>query len=933
MSAMHENVTAILRGPDQATDRERGLEFPRYFTQADKDPFSYIGEWELRAAVIHNEKGQAIFEQVGVEAPSRWSQTATNIVASKYFHGKTGTPERESSVRQLIARVVDTITEWGSAAGYFRTPGDADAFHDELTYLLVMQTASFNSPVWFNCGLWQKYGRSANGNGWFWNTDHRVAEQETEAYRHPQCSACFINSVEDSMESILRLVQTEGMLFKWGSGTGTNLSPLRSACEQVSGGGTASGPVSFMRGYDAFAGVIKSGGKTRRAAKMVMLNVDHPDILEFIECKAREEEKARALIAAGYDGSVDGAAYSSIAFQNANHSVRVHDEFMEAVLANADWTTKKVTSGDPATTHKAHELLKKMAESAWQCGDPGVQFDSEINRWNPCKGSGRINASNPCSEYMFLDDSACNLASLNLLKFLSSDGRFDIAGFRHAVRVMLVAQEILVDNSSYPTRKIAENSHDFRPLGLGYANLGALLMATGVPYDSQRARGYAAAITAVMHGQACLTSSEMAKQIGPFPKYERNRDSFLNVIALHQKCVGEIEGNDLNGTLVSEAESLWATCVERGRQYGFRNAQVTVLAPTGTIAFMMDCDTTGVEPDLALVKHKRLVGGGVIKVVNNTVPTALRRLGYSPEAINGIVDYINREGTIEGSGHIKSDDLPVFDCSLRASNGERFIHYMGHMRMMAAVQPFLSGAISKTINMPSTATVDEIASTYIEAWKLGLKSIAVYRDQSKKIQPLSAGQIATGPSDDTAGLNRDGGEVPPAAFRRRLPVERAAVVHHFSVGGQEGYLTVGLYDDGRPGEIFLRIAKEGSTVSGLMDAFATAISLNLQYGVSLSVLCEKFSHTRFEPSGWTGIPEIGYANSLTDYIFRWLELRFLKGQQQSLFVAGPREQDGKTPRPYQGGLLEGPTCTNCGAVMRRAGTCFVCECGASAGCG
>ncbi len=917
MSAIKQDLPGALRTPGFLGEANRGLRFFRYFARPEADPFSCVGEWDRRTAAIHNEKGEEIFRQDNVEAPACWSQTALNIVASKYFYGKQGTPERESSVRKLIERVAETIKEWGVSQGYFHTRQDADVFHDELICLLVTQMASFNSPVWFNCGLWQKYGVSAKGSGWFWNLETGAIEQETEAYRHPQCSACFINSVEDSMESILRLVQTEGMLFKWGSGTGTNLSAIRSSRESLSGGGTASGPVSFMRGYDAFAGVIKSGGKTRRAAKMVILNVDHPDIVEFIECKAREEKKAWALIGAGYDEGVDGEAYSSIDFQNANHSVRVSDEFMQAAVDGGHWTTRTVTLGEAVASYKASDLLHRMAESAWQCGDPGMQFDSEINRWNPCKSSGRINASNPCSEYMFLDDSACNLASLNLMKFLAGDGSFDVASFRHAVRIMIVAQDILVDSSSYPTWKIAENSHNFRPLGLGYANLGALLMASGVPYDSAEARDYAASITAVMHAQAFMASGELAKEIGPFPRYEENHESLLDIIHLHRQKADEIGVNRLNGELVGEARRLWASCAGRVQQHGVRNAQLTVLAPTGTIAFVMDCDTTGIEPDLALIKQKKLTGGGVLKVVNSTVSISLSQLGYSQEQTREILEYLDREGSIEGAPHLRQEDLPVFDCSLRQGTGERFIQPMGHIRMMAAVQPFLSGAISKTVNMPETATLEEIASIYVEAWKLGLKSIAIYRDRSKKAQQLSVGTTVAE------------AEVLAPAFRRRLPAERKGVVHHFSVGGQEGYLTVGLYEDGRPGEIFLRIAKEGSTVSGMMDAFATAVSLNLQHGVPLSVLVEKFSHTRFDPSGWSGNAEIGYANSLTDYIFRWLELRFLKGEQQSLFsIDEVKAMTSGEPRQSP----DGPACTQCGAVMRRSGSCFSCECGATSGC-
>ena len=729
-------LATVATASAKENDTKRGITMRRLFTKPAIHPFEEV-EWELRTASIQNEKGQAIFEQRNVEVPADWSQTATNIVASKYFHGKLGTPERESSVRQLISRVADTIAQWGVDDGYFRTEEDAANFHDELVHLLVRQKASFNSPVWFNCGLWHKYHRTSPASGWYWESTTGGVKKETEAYRHPQCSACFINSVQDNLDSILTLAKTEGMLFKWGSGTGTNLSSLRSSVEPLSGGGVASGPLSFMKGYDAFAGVIKSGGKTRRAAKMVILNIDHPDIIDFISCKAKEERKAWALVDAGYDKAIDGEAYSSIFFQNANNSVRVSDEFMKAVVEDREWTTREVSTGKPAKTYRARALMKMIADAAWQCGDPGMQFHSTINKWHTSKATAPINASNPCSEYMFLDDSACNLSSLNLLKFLTPEGEFDVETFRHAVDVMITAQEIIVDNASYPTEKIAVNSHDFRPLGLGYANLGALLMANGLPYDSDAGRDFAAAITALMHGEAYLQSSRIAAELGPCAGYPLNRDPFLGVIEMHRQALGKINAHNVPGNLFESARKTWDDCLGNGMKYGYRNAQVTVLAPTGTIGFMMDCDTTGVEPDLALVKIKKLVGGGVIKIVNNVIPTALLKLGYTSQQSSDIVSYIDQHGTIEGAPGLRAEHLPVFDCSLKPVNGKRSIHYMGHVRMMSAVQPFLSGAISKTVNMPEEATADEIANVYAEGWRLGLKAIAIYRDGSKRSQPLN----------------------------------------------------------------------------------------------------------------------------------------------------------------------------------------------------
>ena len=897
-----------------------GLQFPRLFTRDGVSPYDAV-EWETRTASISSEKGEIIFEQKDVEVPRSWSQTATNIVVSKYFHGQIGTPGRERSVRQLVDRVARTITEWGRKGGYFASEGDAQVFHDELAFLLLNQYASFNSPVWFNCGIEPQ----------------------------PQCSACFINSIEDTMESILELAKTEGRLFKWGSGTGTNLSPLRSSRARLSRGGIASGPVSFMKGFDAFAGVIKSGGKTRRAAKMVILNIDHPDIVEFIECKAKEEKKAWALIDAGYDSGVDGEAYSSIFFQNANNSVRVTDEFMKAVEEDGSWEARERTTNEVMHRYKARDLMRKIAESAHVCGDPGMQYDTTINRWHTCKETGRINASNPCSEYMFLDDSACNLASLNLMRFADERGGFDVRKFRQAVDVTITAQEIIVDNASYPTPKIAANSRDYRPLGLGYANLGALLMYNGLAYDSDTGRDFAAAITAVMTGEAYLQSTRIAARLGPFSGYPKNREPFLEVIGMHRQAVQGIDARNVPPDLMRAAQECWDLALLEGRVHGFRNAQATVLAPTGTIGFMMDCDTTGVEPDLALVKFKKLVGGGMIKIVNHTVRPALSKLGYSESDGSAILKFIDENGTIEGAPFVKIEHLPVFDCAFKPQRGTRSIHYMGHIKMMSAVQPFISGAISKTVNVPEIITAGEIADVYTAAWKMGIKAIAIYRDNSKRTQPLSAATM-----DKTKGKTQDASApaAPVSGFkpvRRKLPAERRAITHKFSIGGHEGYLTVGMYDDGQPGEIFLVMAKEGSTISGLMDSFATAISLALQYGVPLKVLIDKFSHVRFEPSGHTGNPEIPFAKSIVDYIFRWLASKFLTTDEQ--VRTGVHVQDAELAAPARGpgakgnssgamndmkamyALDDAPSCASCGSIMVRNGSCYKCaNCGETSGC-
>ncbi len=1061
------DAVAVPKNAASSPGSGAGLQCKRFFSRPDVSPYDEL-QWERRTASIVDSKGNSIFEQKDVEVPADWSMTATNIVASKYLHGQIDTPQRETGVRQLISRVAETIRDWGMAGGYFRTPEDASIFHDELAHMLLTQKVAFNSPVWFNVGC-DRLEPDSEAQNWHWNPHTCAVEFSATGYRNPQCSACFINSVKDSLDSILTLAKTEGMLFKWGSGTGTNLSTIRGSTENLSGGGVASGPLSFMRGFDAFAGVIKSGGKTRRAAKMVILNIDHPDIVDFIECKSKEEAKAWTLMRAGYDGSgPDSEAFTSIFFQNANNSVRVNDEFMRAVLHDDEFSTHAVKDGTPFKKYRARDLMHKIAENTWHCGDPGMQYDTTINKWHTSKNTARINASNPCSEYMFLDDSACNLASFNLMKFVTPAGTFDIAAYRHAVDILITAMDILVDSSGYPTEAIGRNSHDYRPLGLGYANLGALLMAFGLPYDSDAGRDFAGCLTAIMCGQAYLQSSRVAEQCaaldaatpltqsierqgGACPGFYVNREPFLDVIRMHRAEVNKIgRSRDTQepfsvpqlDELIDASRDCWDKALAHGEKHGYRNSQVTVLAPTGTIGFMMDCDTTGVEPDLALVKYKKLVGGGMIKIVNNTVPAALFKLGYDNEAVDAIVSYIDATGTIEGAPGLKQEHLPVFDCSFKASKGTRSIHYMGHVRMMAATQPFLSGAISKTVNLPNDASVEDIAEAYIESWRRGLKAVAVYRDGSKGTQPLNVtDSVSSGNSTldavaeqllqaiaclpmDTAAvealamqlsanatekvqlpassletlaratiqnasavvLTQQDPAAPPRTVRHRLPEERPSLTHKFSIAGHEGYITVGLYPNGQPGEIFIKMAKEGSTVSGLMDAFATAISLSLQHGVPLKVLCEKFSHLRFEPSGWTGNEQIGFAKSIMDYIFRWLQLRFLSGTQLPLFAglaaqAAAAEIErtfvpeqhrttrgmGATSAP-QGGILpemhgshgqgetslrmedrglihaadamrsfvdmgDAPTCHTCGAIMIRNGSCYKCvECGSTSGC-
>jgi ribonucleoside-diphosphate reductase alpha chain len=955
----------------------QALSIRRRFTTPGVHPFDTV-EWELRDARIgHGDK--VAFEQAGVEFPKTWSQNATNIVAQKYFRGQLGSPSRERSVKQMISRVAGTIADWGRQRGYFATPEDGDAFEDELTYVLLHQMVAFNSPVWFNVGFEE----------------------------HPQCSACFILSVDDTMESILDWNTKEGKIFRGGSGSGINLSNIRGSMEPLSKGGTASGPVSFMRGADAWAGTIKSGGKTRRAAKMVVLDVDHPDIVEFIECKAKEEEKAAALRDAGFDMSIDGDGFLSIQYQNANNSVRVTDEFMHAVENDEEWRTTARKTGEPiGDPIPARELMRKIADAAWRCADPGVQYDTTINQWHTSPNSGRINASNPCSEYMHVDDSACNLASLNLMKFRRADGSFDVDSFEHVVDVIFLAQEIVVGPSSYPTEEIGVNARAFRQLGLGYANLGAFLMSNGMPYDSDAGRGTAAAITALMTGRAYAQSAKVAAAIGSYERYAENRDAHNNVMRMHRDASYAIPDSTCTDTpLLEAARASWDEAVALGEQHGYRNAQATVLAPTGTISFLMDCDTTGVEPDFSLVKFKELVGGGQMTIVNRTIPMALQTLGYSDEQVEQIEAYVNEHATIVGAPGLAAEHLPVFDVAV----GERAISHMGHIKMMGAIQPFISGAISKTVNLPQTATVEDIADAYIQAWKCGVKALAIYRDGSKTAQALrTEGQKVKGEEiaeavaeaveglytqDEvdaavTAAVLKAKAESGPA--RRRMPRERQSITHKFSIGGHEGYITAGMYDDGSVGEIFLTdIGKEGSTLRGMMNSFATAISIALQYGVPLETLVQKFSYMRFEPEGITQNPEIPFAKSMPDYIMRWLASRFLDADMQEELgiltpevrarkaaedaamsigsdTAGPSAAatpaapadtaskaegagtdpaasavaaNGGAAQPATAGLTDtppvvpaarlgldlGPACNQCGGMMQRTGSCYTCS--------
>jgi ribonucleoside-diphosphate reductase alpha chain len=938
------------------------------------DPFETV-EWELRTAAIKDETGGVLFEQQDCEIPKDWSQLASNVVVSKYFYGENGTAERERSVRQLIHRVSRTISDWGVEDGYFASTEDGERFYRELSWLCLHQHGAFNSPVWFNVGLYHQYGVTGDKCNWHWNPATQTVKQPQNPYEFPQASACFIQSVGDNMEDIMRLATSEAMLFKFGSGTGTDLSTIRSHREKLSGGGKPSGPLSFMRVYDQIAAVVKSGGKTRRAAKMQSLKIWHPDVKEFIECKWKEEKKAHTLIASGrYDANFNGEAYSSILFQNANLSVRVTDDYMQAVEKDELWTTRWLTnSNQSGPKYQARELMDRMAQCAWHCGDPGVQYDTTINRWHTCPNSGRINASNPCSEYMFLDDTACNLASVNLMKFSLPDGKIDIERLRAACRILFVAQEILVDHASYPTGLIAKNSHLYRPLGLGYSNLGSVIMSSGMAYDSPEARGLCGAVTALLHGEAKRTSAELAQAVGTFECYDQNREPMLNVMQMHREAVEHID-DSCPDYLKESARRLWDDVLVQGGRFGFRNAQATVLAPTGTISFMMDCDTTGIEPDIALVKYKQLAGGGMLKIVNQTVPIALKKLGYDEPQIESILGYIEKKDTIEGASELKDEHLPVFDCAFKPAGGERSIEWRAHVSMMAAAQPFLSGAISKTVNMPTESTPQDVADAYRWGWELGLKALAIYRDGSKQSQPLS-----TTAEGDKKKSNSSQDQPAKRPRRERLPDTRESRTHKFNVAGHEGYITVGLYPDGRPGELFITMAKEGSTVGGLMDCFGTAISMSLQYGVPLEVLVNKFSYTRFEPMGHTTNPDIRIAKSVVDYIFRWLGMAFIPGYREATGVVqaasagaetvlktqskksdsanGAASESDQLPNAMlldRAGISmapetssqtlsrsdqfarfqsDAPSCDSCGSITVRNGNCYLCHnCGNSMGC-
>jgi ribonucleoside-diphosphate reductase alpha chain len=1018
------------RGKAPAMSRNRisdsgaatSLPFERVFSSATVKPFDQI-EWEKRTAEITDDSGKVIFKQENVEVPKSWSQLATKVVVSKYFYGEQHTSERETSVKQLLHRVCRTMADWGVRDGYFdKTKGEI--FYEELLWLCVNQYGAFNSPVWFNVGLYHEYqvgNKSAKGN-WFYNRQTGEAERASTQYEYPQGSACFIQSVDDNMESIMQLAQSEAMLFKYGSGTGTDLSPIRSSREKLSGGGHPSGPLSFLRVYDQVANVVKSGGKTRRAAKMNTLRDWHGDIEEFIDAKQREEKKAWALIEQGYDGSYNGDAYGSVMYQNENLSVRVGDEFLEAALAGKEWWTRRVTNGAPLEKKDASKLLNKIAEGTWTCGDPGLQYDGAIQKWHTCKGTEPIHSTNPCSEYVFINNTACNLASLNLMKFKREDSKFDIARLKAAVRIFITAQEILVDNASYPTPDIAVNSHIFRTLGLGFANLGSLIMSYGLPYDSNEGRALAGAVTSIMTGHSYEQSAEISSVMGPFKGYrdarcshvskpvaKDNVDSMLGVIQLHRDAVEDIHPSDEFAYLKEEARHTWNRALARGKQAGYRNAQVTVLAPTGTIAFLMDCDTTGVEPDIALVKYKLLAGGGMLKIVNRGVADALRRLGYTESELTAIVAHIEKFDTIEDvqdngatiSSGLKTEHLPVFDCAFKAYRGKRSISYMAHLKMMGAAQPFISGAISKTVNLPHECTVEDIKDAYVQAWKMGLKCVAIYRDGSKRSQPLNTRKGIDGEStsmtrvkDLEAEMERMKSES-GQPLRKRLPDTRSAVTHKFDVAGHEGYLTVGLFADGQPGELFITMAKEGSTIGGLMDCIGTLTSMALQYGVPLDALLRKFAHQRFEPSGYTKNPEIRNASSIIDYVFRWLALQFIPGYRESNQLMGRNQNELQLPglvdeskkkinrpvsdlavadeteiilQPAKGGgtngngvngnghnghgaapavghvvtslsqsvshfQLDAPTCPNCGHVAVRNGACYKClNCGESLGC-
>jgi ribonucleoside-diphosphate reductase alpha chain len=979
---------------------EKGLVIERVFSQAGQNPFDSV-TWESRNASIKNHKGEMIFEQQNVIFPESWSLLATNIVASKYFYGdmsqngnNPAEGGREHSLKQLIHRVTRTITDWGKAQGYFATDADAENYYDELTWLCVNQHGAFNSPVWFNVGLFDQYGIRDSGGKTIWGWDFdKKAVVDVDPYENPQGSACFIVEAKDSIEDIWRLMAESARLFKYGSGVGADWSKLRSSREKLSGGGKPSGPVSFMKVQDATGGTIKSGGKTRRAAIMQTLKVHHPDILEFVEAKQTEEKKAWALIEQGYDGSFNGDAYGSVAFQNVNQSVRVTDEFMQAAVDSKPFALRAAQGGEIMDEMDAKSLLHKIAEGTHVCGDPGMQYEDTIQKWHTVPNTAPINSSNPCSEFMFLDSTACNLASLNLRKFQKADGTLDVERYRAACRIFITAQELLVDNGGYPSASITQNSHDYRPLGLGFANLGAFIMALGVPYDSPEGRGVAGAIMAIMNGEAYARSAEIAanKNIGPFNGFDHNREPMLHVMRMHRAAVADIDAS-CPTELRQAALETWNHCIELGEKYGYRNAQATVLAPTGTIGFLMDCDTTGIEPDIALVKYKLLAGkgDGMLKIVNQTVPMALQRLGYDDFEIEAILDYVDKQDTIEGAPHLKEEHIAVFDCAFKPFNGKRAIHHLGHVRMMAACQPFISGAISKTVNVSESATVEEIAETYLEGWRLGLKAVAIYRENSKRSQPLSTKK--GGNTQKAASASGDGAVQEPELaetivekivekvvekvvykpIRKRLPDERNSVTHKFSIAGHEGYLHVGLYPSGKPGEIFITMAKQGSTIAGIMDAFATAISLSLQYGVPVEDLCEKFSHTRFEPSGFTNNKQIPIAKSITDYIFRWMSLKFMpdvsgdgsqvgavndpfamtveatKPETTSLVgnviekvIEKPTEKAaevaalGKTEKVKTGfqNQADAPSCPSCGSITVRSGSCYKCmNCGSTTGC-
>ena len=996
---------------------KKGLKMERVFSDAKVKPFDQI-EWERRTAEITDDSGKVIFKQENVEVPKSWSLLATKVVVSKYFYGEQNTPERETSVRQLVHRVCRTIADWGVRDGYF-TPEAGEVFFEELTWLCLNQYGAFNSPVWFNVGLYHEYGvgkNSSKGN-WFYNHKTGAAERAATQYEYPQGSACFIQSVQDNMEDIMRLAYSEAMLFKYGSGTGTDLTPIRSSKEKLSGGGRPSGPLSFLKVYDQVANVVKSGGKTRRAAKMNTLRDWHGDIEEFIDAKQKEEKKAWALIEQGYDGSYNGDAYGSVMYQNENLSVRASDEFMQAAMDGKEWWTRSITSGQPLQKKDAHTLLTKIAEGTWTCGDPGLQYDGSIQKWHTCKGTEPIHSTNPCSEYVFLNNTACNLASLNLMKFKRPDGTFDVARFKAAVRVFITAQEILVDNASYPTKEIAENSHIFRTLGLGYANLGSLIMSYGLAYDSDGGRALAGAITAIMTGHAYEQSAEIAAAMEPFAGYRdarcahvqqplarSNEQSMLGVMELHRDAVENIQPSSEFNYLKDEARHSWKRALERGRKAGYRNAQVTVLAPTGTIAFLMDCDTTGVEPDIALVKYKLLAGGGMLKIVNRTVPDALRRLGYTPQEIEGIIAHVEKFDTIEDveengaiiNSGLKPEHLEIFDCAFRPHRGKRSIHYLAHLKMMGAAQPFISGAISKTVNLPQECTVEDIREAYIQAWRMGLKCVAIYRDGSKRSQPLNTKKTNEGGREEYTGNDRlreieaelaKLREQSGQPLRRRLPETRTAITHKFDIAGHEGYLTVGLFENHQPGELFITMAKEGSTIGGLMDSIGTLTSMALQYGVPLEALVKKFAHQRFEPSGFTKNPDIRNAASIIDYVFRWMAIQFIPGYREA--TTGNRSQPelpmpdlieelkkkvnrpvpelplseeteiisrkraanlgngarhgngasghGKTISTLSDAIAhfqqDAPTCPNCGHVAVRNGACYKClNCGESLGC-